>query len=192
MFSWIELVNTSFLTLKQAPVNALVLQLPCFHEQFTIETNACHSGVGSILMQDGNPVTFLSKALGGNNQGLSTYMKKECMATHLAMEKWRSYQHHHEFLIKTNHQSLAQLTAQRPTTSIQHKAFLKIIGLQYKIVYKKESSNEVVDAFIRKYEETQCNAISSCIPSWTTTRIGCVWRLWALLGRILSPPKASR
>ena len=55
-----------------------------------VETNACDMGIGAVLMQDGHPISYLSKPLSVRNQALSTY-EKECMAILLAIEKWRPY-----------------------------------------------------------------------------------------------------
>lgn len=54
-----------------------------------------------------------------------------------AVDHWRSYLQHAEFLIKTDHKSLVNLTDQRLTTMWQHKAFIKLLGLQYKITYRR-------------------------------------------------------
>jgi hypothetical protein len=53
----------------------------------------------------------------------------------------------------------------RLTNSIQHKAFVKLIGLQYKIQYKPDSSNVAADALSRCVTK-MVGAISSCAPSW--------------------------
>lgn len=169
-FIWSETVNNSFLALKQALVSAPVLKLPDFSKQFTLETDACHIGIGVVLMQEGHPIAFLSKALGPRVQALSTY-EKECLAIILAVDKWRAYLQHKEFIIKTDHQSLAHLTEQRLTTSIQYKAFVKLIGLQYRIQYKQGVLNKAADALSRKNEETEVNAVTTCVPTWTSNLI---------------------
>jgi hypothetical protein len=56
-------------------VSALVLALPNFAKPFAIETDASDVGVGAVLMQDGHPLAFLSKALGPKSRGLSAYEK---------------------------------------------------------------------------------------------------------------------
>ena len=66
------------------------------------------------------------------NQALSTY-EKECLAILLAIDKWRSYLQHQEFTIRTDQKSLLHLTEQRLTTGMQHMAFVKLMGLSYKI-----------------------------------------------------------
>ena len=83
-------METAFRTLQTALVNAPVLTVPDFTQRFVVETDACQTGVGAVLMQNDHPVAYLSKSLCRKNQALSTY-EKECLAILLAVEKWRSY-----------------------------------------------------------------------------------------------------
>jgi hypothetical protein len=76
MFIWTPEHETTFTTLKQALVTAPVLALPNFSKPFVIETDASEAGVGAMLMQEGHPLTFLSKALGPKSRGFSTYKKE--------------------------------------------------------------------------------------------------------------------
>lgn len=82
-----------------------------------METDASDLGMGAVLMQEGHPISFLSKSFSDRNKGLSTY-KKECMAVLLAIDKWRCYLQHQEFILKTDHRSLLFLTEQRATTKL--------------------------------------------------------------------------
>lgn len=45
-------------------VNTQVLALPDFMRPFSIETDACDTGVGAVLVQEGQPIAYLNKALG--------------------------------------------------------------------------------------------------------------------------------
>ena len=47
----------------------------------------------------------------------------------MAVEKWRPYLQHKEFIIKTDHKSLLYLTDQRVHTKLKHKALLKLMDL---------------------------------------------------------------
>jgi hypothetical protein len=109
IFLWTTIHQASFEALKQALVTALVLKLPDFSQQFSIEIDACDTGVGVVLMQQGHPVAYMSKALGPKNAALSTY-EKECLAVLMAIDKWKSYLKHGEFTIVTDHKSLLHLT----------------------------------------------------------------------------------
>lgn len=112
--------------------------MPDFNTTFFIETDASAVGVGAVLMQKGHPLAFLSKALGPKSRGLSTY-EKEYLAVILAVQQWRYYLQHTEFIILTDHKSLTQLNEQRLHTPWQHKVFTKLLGLQYKILYRPGS-----------------------------------------------------
>lgn len=59
------------------------------------------------------------------------------------------------------------LGEQRLLTSIQHKAFVRLMGLQYLVQYKKGISNSAADALSIAGHDDLC-AVSSCIPtrSW--------------------------
>lgn len=87
-------------------------------------------------MKQGHPLAFISKPLGPCTQGLSTY-EKEYMAILLAVEQWRTYLQLAEFIIYTDQKSLVHLNEQRLHTVWQQKVFTKLLGLHYKIVYKK-------------------------------------------------------
>jgi len=91
-FLWTPQADEAFNLLKTALVNAPVLGIPNFAKQFVIETDDSDIGMGVVLMQDGHPISFLSKAFCSRNQALSTYEKK-CPAILMVVDKWRSYLH---------------------------------------------------------------------------------------------------
>ena len=89
-FQWTPQAHEAFQLLQNALTQAPVLAIPDFSKQFVLETDASDIGLGAVLMQDGHPISYLSKALSPRNQALSTY-EKECMAILLAVDKWRPY-----------------------------------------------------------------------------------------------------
>lgn len=168
VFIWTAEHEKSFAALKEALCKAPVLALPNFSKQFSIETDASGTGVGAILMQEGHPLAYISKALGPRTHGLSTY-EKEYLAILMAVQHWRSYLQHQEFLFFTDQRSLSQLNEQRLHTHWQQKMFTKLLGLQYRVVYKQGSDNRVADALSRKSSHVaQCSALSTCEPHWLT------------------------
>lgn len=68
-----------------------VLSLPNFCEPFILETDSSDYGIGAVLMQNKQPIIFLSKTLGPKNAAMLTY-EKEVLAIIIAVQKWRHYQ----------------------------------------------------------------------------------------------------
>lgn len=118
-----------------------------------------------MLLQNGHPLAFISKALGPRNLGLSAY-EKEYLAILLAIEQWRHYLLQSEFIIHTDHRSLIHLNEQRLHTPWQQRVFTKLLGLRYKIAYRKGSDNGAADALSRRDHSCQLLAVSSHVHSW--------------------------
>lgn len=164
-FCWNEDAETTFITLKKAMVNTPVLALPNFTLPFVVETDACATGIGAVLMQQGHPVAYLSKALGPQNQCLSIY-EKEFLVVIIVVDKWRSYLQRGSFLILTDHKSLCTLEEQPLGTKLQRKAMAKLVGLQFRFQYKKGTDNGAANALSRVSHLLQIHTISSCRPDW--------------------------
>jgi hypothetical protein len=80
----------AFEHLKRAMTETPILALPDFTLPFVIETNACDTGLGAVLMQQGHPIAYMSKALGVLTRKLSIY-EKEFSAVIMDVNKWRQY-----------------------------------------------------------------------------------------------------
>jgi hypothetical protein len=125
-----------------------VLAMPDFKLPFVIETDACDTGVGDVLMQYGHPISYMSKALGVMNRKLSIY-EKELMAVMLAVDKWRQYLQRGPFMILTDHKSLCNLIDQQLITDLQRKAMAKLVVLQFQFKYKIGIENTAADSLSR-------------------------------------------
>jgi hypothetical protein len=166
LFIWTPNHESAFNALKTALCQSPVLALPDFSKPFSIETDASDLGVGAVLMQEGHPLAFFSKALGPKTRGLSTY-EKEYMAILLAVQQWRPYLQFQEFTILTDQRSLTQLSDQRLHTHWQQCVFSKLLGLQYRIVYRPGTDNRAADAMSRHpAPPAVCSVMSAVVPTW--------------------------
>jgi hypothetical protein len=62
----------------------------------------------------------------------------------LAVEHWRSYLQFREFVIVTDQKSLVHLNEQRLNTVWQQKVFTKLLGIDYRIVYKRGQKTKLL------------------------------------------------
>lgn len=159
-FQWNDAAQQAFLALKQTMVQLPVLALPDFSLPFTVETDACATGVGAVLMQQGHPVAYLSKALGVQNSKRLIY-EKEFLAVIMAIDRWRSYLQRGPFVILTDHKSLCNLTDQQLGTELQRKAMSKLMGLQFEFRYKKGVDNGAADSLSRVGHRMESHALLS-------------------------------
>jgi hypothetical protein len=116
-------------------------------------------------MQKGQPIAFLSKALGEKHKNLSIY-EKEFLALIMAVERWRHYLQRQEFIILTDHKSLAYLQEQNLHSDMQRKAITRLMGLHFKIVYKKGKDNLAADALSRVDHLHALQAVSMVKTNW--------------------------
>ncbi|KAL5731844.1 hypothetical protein ACHQM5_004534 [Ranunculus cassubicifolius] len=166
-FCWTPATTQAFQLLQTALIHIPTLGLPDFTKPFEVETDACQSGVGAVLLQDRRPLAFLSKVLPPSKVGLSTY-EKELWAIIYAVQKWRYYLYGRHFIINTDHQSLKFLLEQRITTILQQKWLAKLLGYDYEIRYKKGSLNIPADSLSRAHEDSKCDSMTVIQPAWLT------------------------
>lgn len=164
-FQWTEEATAAFLILKKAMTQTPVLALPDFTLPFSVETDACDSGVGAVLTQQGHPIAYMSKALGVLNRKLSIY-EKEFLAVIMAIDKWRQYLQRGLFTILTDHKSLCNLADQQLSTGLQKNAMSKLVGLQFEFKYKRGVENGAADSLSRVGHLLAATLVSSCKPDW--------------------------
>jgi hypothetical protein len=164
-FQWCSEAEQAFNALKKVMASTPVLALPDFTIPFIVETDASDGGVGAVLMQKNQPIAFMSKALGPVHQKLSIY-EKEFLALIMTVERWRPYLQRQEFIIRTDHNSLSYLCEQSLHSDIQRKAMTWLMGLQFKVVYRKGKENLAVDALSRVNHLFVLQAISEAQRMW--------------------------
>lgn len=57
-FKWNGEAKVTFENLTKLKIEAPVLTMPDFTQPFILETNVCSNGIGAILMQKGQSISF--------------------------------------------------------------------------------------------------------------------------------------
>ena len=107
-YSWIIETQDAFEALKQAMIYAPVLVLLDLSKIFVAEIDAFGGVIGTVLMQEGHPIAFISKAVSEKKQGLSTN-EKEQLAILFAIKQWEHCLMVVHFIIRTDYMSLKYL-----------------------------------------------------------------------------------
>jgi hypothetical protein len=164
-FLWDDEAQLTFENLKKVMTTTPVLALPDFVVPFTVEADASNQGLGVVLMQHDKPIAFLSKPLSSSHKYLSIY-EKEFLALIMVVERWRPYLQRQEFIIKTDHKSLTYLNEQTLQSDLHRKAMTRLMGLQFRIQYRKGKDNLAADALSRINPLMQIQSFSEVTPLW--------------------------
>jgi hypothetical protein len=73
---------------------------------------------------------------------------------------------HAEFIIRTDHKALSFLEDQQLQSHLQRKAMAKLMGLQFRIIYRKGKENVAADALSRVGHLMVVQTISEVQPMW--------------------------
>jgi len=117
----------------------------------TISCDASQSGLGYVLMQDGQPVAFSSKAL-TNTEYAYAQIEKELLAIVCAVKKFHTYIYGKmDVTIETDHAPLQQIL-EKPLHQVPlrlQKMRMKLQGYDFQLVVKRGKDIPVADALSR-------------------------------------------
>ncbi|KAH0702597.1 hypothetical protein KY285_016875 [Solanum tuberosum] len=99
-------------------------------------------------MQEGHPITFISKVLSPRHAALSVY-DRELLAIVQVVTKWSQYLLGQKFIIRTDQKALKFLMKQKLHTNSQLLWLTKLMPFDYAIEYKRRVDNKVADALSR-------------------------------------------
>lgn len=146
------------------------LAMPNFNDSFIVETDASGDGIGAVLTQQGQPIAFMSRALGISKRAWSIYAK-EMLAIVEAIQTWRPYLLGRKFFIRTDHRSLKYFLDQRVATPEQQKWVAKLLGYDYEILYRPGRENSAADALSRRPDSPLLNPLFvSQVTLWDDMR----------------------
>ena len=108
---WNAECQEAFDGVKHALCTAPVLQLPDCSKPFELVADACNTGLGALLMQDGHPCCFLSKKFKPAECNYPT-TEQELLAVVYALQEWRCYLEGSVFTVVTDHNPLTFFSTQ--------------------------------------------------------------------------------
>ena len=111
-FFWDDACEQAFQELKTRLNSAPILTIPDSNQVYEVYTDACHQGLGCVLMQQGRVVAYASRQLKPHERNYPTH-DLELAAIIFALKIWRCYLYGAKFQLFSDHKSLKYLFSQR-------------------------------------------------------------------------------
>ncbi|KAK8586309.1 hypothetical protein V6N13_082120 [Hibiscus sabdariffa] len=142
-------IMRSFDQLKQALTHAPVLIQPKPGKEFTVYTDASHSGLGCVLMQGDNVVAYASRQLMPHELNYPTH-DLELLVIVFAVMIWRHYLYCEKCHMFKDHKSLRYLLTQKDLNLRQRRWMELLKYYDLVIDYHPGKANVVADALSQK------------------------------------------
>ena len=156
-FIWTETCQLAFEQLKSILCFKPVLSMPDLSKPFSIQVDACDTGVGAVLLQEDpetkvhHPVSYYSYKLKPHQRSYAT-IEKELLGIILTLQKYEVYfSTHLPVTIYTDHNPLTFLTRARLTNQRILRWSLYLQNFNLVIHYLKGADNTLADALSRVY-----------------------------------------
>jgi hypothetical protein len=104
-FKWTQKCQEAFEALKEKLTTVPVLVLPDVHKPFSMYCDACYTGLGCVLMQEGRVVAYSSRQLKVHEKNYPIHDLELAAVVH-ALKTWRHYLYGQKCDVYTDHKSL--------------------------------------------------------------------------------------
>lgn len=162
--TWTSECEASFTELKSVFSSTVILRHPNWHEPFIIDTDASQSAIGAVLLQEQilptskrpvlRPCAFYSRKL-TDTQTRYSAQERELLAIWSALQHWRYIIEGSPILVRTDHQSLAQIATQKNVGRRVIRFLDDLAHFDLTIKYKPGNTNTIADILSRKDLDSQ-------------------------------------
>ena len=149
-YCWSTSQQAAFDTVKSMITEAPVLAFYKPEGKLVLENDACEYGIGSVLLQGGQPVAYASRTLTETERRYAQ-IEKEMLAAVYGLEKFHHYTYAREVEVISDHKPLEAI-AKKPLSKaprrLQH-LLLRARNYDYDITYKPGSQIPTADTLSR-------------------------------------------
>jgi hypothetical protein len=148
-FKWTQKCQEAFEVLKEKLTTTPVLVLPNVHKPFSVYFDACYTGLGCMLMQEGRVVAYSSRQLKVHEKNYPIHDLELAAVVH-TLKTWRHYLYGQKCDVYTDHKSLKYIFTQSELNMRQRRWLELIKDYELEIHYHPGKANVVADALSRK------------------------------------------
>lgn len=172
---WEEAQQQSFERLKYLVTQSPTLKFFDVNKPVTLSVDSSSEGIGAVILQEGRPVAYGSRAL-NDCQRRYAQIEKELLAIVYGCEKFHQYVYGKEITIESDHKPLESIF-KKPLHQAPMRLQRMLLRLQrynLKVMYKPGKELYIADALSRAYlreqkenlleEDLEVNWITSQLP----------------------------
>ena len=152
-FDWMQQHDEAFEKLKSLLSSAPILKFYDVNKDVTIECDSSDVGLGAVLMQDGHPVAYASRALTPTERNYAQ-IEKECLSIVFATERFDQYiLGKTQVLIQNDHKPLMTIFKKPILTSPKRLQRMRLRLQKYSLVveYKPGPKMHISDTLSRAH-----------------------------------------
>ncbi|GJZ45302.1 putative reverse transcriptase domain-containing protein, partial [Tanacetum coccineum] len=142
-------IQAAFQLLKQKLCSAPIFALPEGSENFMVDCDASHKGLGAVLMQKEKVIAYASRQLKIHEKNYTTH-DLELGAVVFTLKMWRHYLYGMKCVVFTDHKSLQHILDQKELNMRQRRWLELLSDYDCEIRYHPRKANVVADALSRK------------------------------------------
>ena len=147
VFNWQTEQQQAFESLKEAPVQDVVLAHPDMTQPFVIFTDASNYGVGAVLVQNSRPIWFASRSLTPLERKYDT-REKEAIGVRFGLDKFKPYYYPNHVTVFNDHGNLRWLMHHNQIGRLARWQ-LDLQQYDFTISFVRGINNPVADALSR-------------------------------------------
>ncbi|GKD76382.1 putative reverse transcriptase domain-containing protein, partial [Tanacetum coccineum] len=125
MFDWGDKQEAALQLLKQKLCSAPILALPEGSEDFVVYCDASHNGLGAVLMQREEVISYASRQLKIHKKNYTTH-DLELGSVVFSLKLWRRYLYGTKCTVFTDHKSLQHILNQKEL-NMRHHRWLELL-----------------------------------------------------------------
>ena len=167
VWAWESEQQQAFEKIKNALTTLPVLAYFDKNKEHIIQTDAFKTGLGAVLLQEGQPVVYASRALMDTERRYSN-IERELLSVVFGLERLHHYTFGHSITVEMDHQPLNSIWKQTIATSSLRlqRLLLRLAQYDIHIKYLRGKENVIADALLwvtplkpefRDYDTTPTN-----------------------------------
>ena len=151
-YHWNDSHDKAFGDIKRLLQCAPVLRYYDVKKHITVQCDASQHGLAACLLQEGLPVSYVSRAL-TTTEFSYAQIEKELLAIVFAMERFHSYVYGSEITVETDHKPLISITKKALTSAPRRlqRMLLRLQNYNFNLTFKPGTQVIIADTLSRAF-----------------------------------------